>query len=750
MKKLTAILLAVTLILALAACGSATGSSQGSTGANPDTSAAQDNGTGMDSGTASSGAPAWSAQGTEQGEAGGLGINPAGGTGNDVETGTDVTATGTENAAQAATDAIAAGTESAAQAATDAAASGTESAAQAATDAAASGTESAAQAATDASASGTWDTAVAAESAISPDKLLSAVKGSYDELFTVICDLKYDQLWLDRCQAIVGKEKAPECVEMLKNAFTGTIYGKEAEEAYEEDPEQGRFDSYFHEGVKRFVFEGNRITGLDEDGEEVFSHEYTYLQDFDNPGELIGYVYETSDRHAGQFKYFLLPENTPEKDYHIEFRYGSDLDDLTKLDKGDYAYWLAAGIPVDADEQLIEKVIRLFAEQQLMSMAPEGGTIEIGTAGGLAQFALNVSDGSRNGYEDTTIKLTDDIDCSGIEWTPIGLADPDNMTDTSRMFKGTFNGKGHIISNITYTSGDPVLGAGVFGMNLGTVKHLTVENVNISCTDTNSMAIGGVVGFNMDGDIHDVMLTGDNIITGSAAVGGIAGGSTGKIHDCNVDGTKINVTGDNQFAGDRIILSDMAQYGGLVIGEGIGGSLENCNAKGTVTAGGNEPAGLGGIAGSLIMMDSVTNCTADVTITTEKGGHAIGGLCGCAGTHSDGKIAEETEGIVSTQYPAIIDNCNVTIKMDVPGATHVGGLVGSGLYYYGEETAFKISNCSVKGEINGAVTPGAVTGQAASSVIESCVTDVRFDGKELEEKTGTANNMVESTAQDAE
>ena len=150
------------------------------------------------------------------------------------------------------------------------------------------------------------------------------------------------------------------------------------------------------------------------------------------------------------------------------------------------------------------------------------------------------------------------------------------------------------------------------------------------------------------------------------------------------------------------------------------------------------------------MMDSVTNCTADVTITTEKGGHAIGGLCGCAGTHSDGKIAEETEEIVSTQYPAIIDNCNVTIKMDVPGATHVGGLVGSGLYYYGEETAFKISNCSVKGEINGAVTPGAVTGQAASSVIESCVTDVRFDGKELEEKTGTANNMVESTAQDAE
>ena len=188
----------------------------------------------------------------------------------------------------------------------------------------------------------------------------------------------------------------------------------------------------------------------------------------------------------------------------------------------------------------------------------------------------------------------------------------------------------------------------------------------------------------------------------------------------------------------------MAQCGGLVIGECMGGSVDECNAKGTVTAKGNEPVGLGGIAGCLEMIDSVTNCTADVTIVTEKGGHAIGGLCGYAGTHSNGRIAEEAEGIVTTQYPGIIDTCNVTVNMNVPGATHVGGLVGTGLYYYGEETAFKITNSSVKGEINGAVTPGAVTGQAANSRIESCVTDVKYDGKELEDQTGTANNMVES------
>ena len=182
----------------------------------------------------------------------------------------------------------------------------------------------------------------------------------------------------------------------------------------------------------------------------------------------------------------------------------------------------------------------------------------------------------------------------------------------------------------------------------------------------------------------------------------------------------IHVLGDNDFSDGRIIQCDVAECGGLIIGGSFGGTMDNCTAKGTVIAEGNEPVGMGGIAGCLEMMDSVTNCTVDVEIISEKGGHAIGGLCGFSGTHSNGNIVAETEGIVTTEYPGIIDNCAVTVKMNVPGATHVGGLVGTGLYYYGEETAFKITNCTVNGEITGAVTPGAVAGRAEKSVIESC------------------------------
>ena len=768
MKKITAVFLSVVLTLALAACGSASGNSGtpgGSAGADTQTYPAE--GIAADTaGTAggiTSGLP-----GTETRTfTGMLGI----GSGSPSDA-ADAPADGNENIGQAVMDAAAAATDSASQAAADstsAMAAATDSASQAAADstsAMAAATDSAAQAATEAAAGSTDAAAAATDStaeaaaeeeqawiSVSPEQLLKDVKGRYDELFTVLCDPKYDQVWLDRCEAIVGKKKAAECVEMLKNAYTGTLSGEEAEEAYRDDPEEGRLDSYFHQGVERFVFDGSKISGLDKDGKEVFSHEYTYLQDIALLQDMAaaeplkGYVYKTSDKDPGEFKYFVLLADTPETTCHIEFRHGRHMRDLTGLTEGPYAYWLASGIPADPDEKIVEKAIRFFAEKHFMSMAPEGGTIEIGTAQGLAEFARNVSGGSKNGYEGTTIKLTDDIDCSGIEWVPIGRMDMDDMTDMSCMFRGTFNGKGHVISNITFSSKDPICGAGMFGINLGTIKHLTLENVNISCTDKQSMGIGGLVGYNMYGDIHDVMLTGQNTIQGVSAVGGLAGGSTGKVYDCNVDGTAVNVLGDNEFTDGKIVPHDNAACGGLVIGNSSGGSIDSCNAKGTVTAGGNEPVGLGGIAGCLQMTDSVTNCVADVKIVTEKGGHAIGGLCGYGGTHSDGKIAQETEGIVSTVYPGRIAGCHVTVEMDVPGATHVGGLVGTGIFYYGEETAFKITDCSVKGEINGAVTPGAVFGRAMKSVIESCEMDVRLDGKKLEAQTGTTDTMLESTDQ---
>ncbi|MDO5132320.1 MAG: GLUG motif-containing protein [Eubacteriales bacterium] len=379
----------------------------------------------------------------------------------------------------------------------------------------------------------------------------------------------------------------------------------------------------------------------------------------------------------------------------------------------------------------------------------EAAVIEIGTADELLAFAKSVTDGSMGGYAGQTVVLTADIDCAGIEWTPAGTMDLEDMSNYSCMFQGVFDGQGHRISNVTFESDYPICGVGIIGMNLGEVKNLTAENIQIHCTDTYSMAVGAVVGYNM-GVIHDVTLTGENEVAGVNAAGGITGGSTNHVYNCTVDGTTIRVLGDNDFSDGRIIQCDVAECGGLIIGGSFGGTMENCTAKGTIIAEGNEPVGLGGIAGCLEMMDSVTDCTADVEIISEKGGHAIGGLCGYSGTHSVGDIALMTEGVETHEYPGIIRNCHVTVKMNVPGATHVGGLIGTGLYYYGEETAFRIVDCSVNGEIVGAVTPGSVAGRAENSVIESCEASVTLDGEELTDQTGTTDRMYESGDQEEE
>ena len=358
----------------------------------------------------------------------------------------------------------------------------------------------------------------------------------------------------------------------------------------------------------------------------------------------------------------------------------------------------------------------------------------------LLAFAASVNDGSAGGYGGQFVVLTEDLDLSGISWIPIG-----SMTEEySTMFAGTFDGQRHTISNLTLDVDTPIVGAGIFGMNLGEVRNLKAENIQIHCKDVYSMAVGAVVGYNMGGLVHDIVLTGENEIAAFNAIGGICGGSTGSVFNCTVDGTTVVVQGDNDFSSGRIIQEDVAECGGLIIGGSFGGTMDNCTAVGKIIATGNEPVGLGGVGGCLEMMDSVTNCTADVEIISERGGHAIGGLCGYSGTHHIGDIALATEGIVATNYPGVIDNCHVTAKMNVPGATHVGGLVGTGLYYYGEETSYKISNCSVEAEIIGAVTPGAVAGRAMGSMIESCDAAVTLDGKELKARIGETSTMYES------
>ena len=207
--------------------------------------------------------------------------------------------------------------------------------------------------------------------AAAAEKLLEDVSGTYDALFPVITSPDYDQIWLDSCAAVLGDEAAPAAAEALKAACNGTIYGQEAIDAYGDGSNGAQFDCLFINGPAQIVFEGKKISGLDETGATVFSHEYSFVEPASIAGMMNGYLYRTEDADAGEFEYFFLLPDTPDTTFHTEFRYGSDPEALMLYNDGPYAYWLAAGIPADRDEQMVQNVIDLFCTENLAEMSEE-------------------------------------------------------------------------------------------------------------------------------------------------------------------------------------------------------------------------------------------------------------------------------------------------------------------------------------------------------------------------------------------
>ena len=198
---------------------------------------------------------------------------------------------------------------------------------------------------------------------------------TYANLFTVILDEQYDELWLSKAAAIVGEESAQESVDFLKGFISADIYGPDAVEAYR-DAGYFMFDCWYINGVESFRFEGDKTTTKLTDGSEQ-THTYEYLGSYQlGEGETMVWggqeldaafpvdVYKSTD-DAGEFTYFLFRDDTMATTWHIEFRYGSDLDALLTYMDGPYAYWLAAGIDADASAETIDAVIDLFVTENL-------------------------------------------------------------------------------------------------------------------------------------------------------------------------------------------------------------------------------------------------------------------------------------------------------------------------------------------------------------------------------------------------
>ena len=225
-----------------------------------------------------------------------------------------------------------------------------------------------------------------------------------------------------------------------------------------------------------------------------------------------------------------------------------------------------------------------------------------------ADGLMNIAELVNGGKTDINITLTADIDLTGKNWTPIG-------TDYDNSYKGTFDGGGHTITGLTFTTNDEY--AGLFGWlnRAGTVKNVVMEGVQITSHQIYGGSIGGVVGY-----------------------------SWGTIENCSVSGS---VSG--------------TVYVGGVVGVQIGGSITGCSSSATVKG----TVDVGGVAGQTNSSATLTACyaTGNVTIEINPAKNIAGGSL--VGMNAGSSLL------------ACYATGNVTSTGSSTGKVHIGGFLGN-------------------------------------------------------------------------
>ncbi len=236
--------------------------------------------------------------------------------------------------------------------------------------------------------------------------------------------------------------------------------------------------------------------------------------------------------------------------------------------------------------------VSLAAAKDLGYTIESNGSYTVTSADGL----MNVAKLVNGGKTDINITLDKNIDLTGKDWTPIG-------TDYDNSYKGTFDGGGHTITGLTFTTNDEY--AGLFGWlnRAGTVKNVVMEGVQITSHQIYGGSIGGVVGSGW-GTIENCSVSGS--VSGTVYVGGVVGVQIGgSITGCSSSATvkgMVDVGGvagqTNSSAtltacyatGNVIIEMDPKKNiaGGSLVGMNAGSSLLACYATGNVTSTGSS------------------------------------------------------------------------------------------------------------------------------------------------------------------
>lgn len=220
--------------------------------------------------------------------------------------------------------------------------------------------------------------------------------------------------------------------------------------------------------------------------------------------------------------------------------------------------------------------------------------------------------------EPTYVKLWNDIDLTGVEWTPVNTGDANRKID--------FNGNGKTISNLTCSGA----GASFFGVVFGDVYDVTFKDAKINSSDQGGV-LGAAAGSKSGATalIRNVRCVNCDVLGAKNGVGGIiAVLNKGQITRCSFDG---KVSGKGNYVGGIV--------GYFNKGDDYDGArVDNCITTGQVVEDGGISAGhqrFGGIAGGINGQHQfVENCISTAEVISGTGTAGIVGMA-----HFDGSGA---------------------------------------------------------------------------------------------------------------
>ena len=316
-------------------------------------------------------------------------------------------------------------------------------------------------------------------------------------------------------------------------------------------------------------------------------------------------------------------------------------------------------------------------------------------------------------YEGKHFQLTANIDLKNEEWTPIGtiVYTGEFGRSEERYFKGTFDGDGHQIANLTITGRNEYVGL------FGYVRNATIQNCNVAGEVSGYNAVGGIVGA-VDGKTNNILnCSFQGNVTGNVYVGGIVGQVQNQceVSSCYAIGT---VHGGN----DKV---------GGIAGEGRG-AIKNCYALADVSAGGKFVGGIAGDASSV----TIENCYYSGEVSARG---SAGGIVGNVWRGTIQNCVSLVESVTGSNTNRIVGNIyNLTLTNNYAwsdpalSADDDAGLNGANFTYTNGTLSKQFSEI-FKNDSAWKFTDNGLpilknTGGVQFSELPKCMTGVGFDG----------------------